>query len=86
MQGLVQRRAMVPDPRVHRELLFGIAGDRDPAIPQNPERDPEREASVLGLQFGSSELGCQYSPLAGGFCDQIPISRGAEAQEDDRYG
>lgn len=74
---------MVPELRLHRELLLRVAGDRDPAVPEHSERDPEREAPILGLQPGSAELGRRRPVMAVGFRRQVPESRGAEAQEND---
>lgn len=65
LQGLVRRGETLSPPRLHRKLLLRVAGDRDPAVSQHPERDPEGEAAVLGLQSGASELGRRRSAVAG---------------------
>lgn len=57
VQGLVQRGEMVPDPRVHRQLLLRFAGDRCSEISQHSKRDAQREASFFGFQSGPVELG-----------------------------
>lgn len=86
VQGLVPRRAVVPDAGLHRELLLGDARDRRRSVPEDPQRHAQGEAQVLGLQPGAAELGGRHPVVAHGLRGAVPLPRGAAAQEDDRDG
>lgn len=70
----------MPTPYLHRELLLGLTGDRDPEVPGGEGGGDEGEAAFCRLQPGAGGLGRLHIPVDRGDVDGLSVSGGDQAQ------
>ncbi|KAK0601927.1 hypothetical protein LWI29_028851 [Acer saccharum] len=73
VQKLVPRRAMVEDPRVHRKLLLGLAGDSSASVSQNSLRNPKGKPRFSDFNLVPHNWGADIHARLIAFANNYPF-------------
>lgn len=82
MPVVVRDREVVPPPRVRRELLRGVAGDDDSAVPGGAGGGDEGEAAFRGFQPRAGGVGWVCAAVDQSDGGGVPVAGGDQAQAD----